>query len=48
MTSYLFIYDTILNNGDTLQLIDGKEIDYIQNMDMEKHRKSIMNKKDLL
>ena len=47
MTSYLFIYDTILNNGDTLQLIDGKEIDYIQNMDMEKHRKSIMNKKDL-
>jgi hypothetical protein len=48
MTSYLFIYDAILSNGDTLQVIEGREIDYIQNMDMEKHRKSIMNKKDEL
>jgi ribulose-5-phosphate 4-epimerase/fuculose-1-phosphate aldolase len=48
MTSYLFLYDAILSKGDMLQEIEGKEIDYIQNMDMEKHRKSIMNKKDEL
>ncbi len=45
MTSYLFLYDTILEKGDTLKMIEGSEVDYIQNMDMEKHRKALMNRK---
>ncbi|MGE0566599.1 MAG: class II aldolase/adducin family protein [Bacteroidia bacterium] len=46
MTSYLYLYDTILSQNDALKVIDSNEVDYIQNMDMEKHRKSLMNKKN--
>ncbi|MCC6818434.1 MAG: class II aldolase/adducin family protein [Bacteroidia bacterium] len=41
MTAYLFIYDTLLNKSLMPQLIGRNEIDYINNMDMEKHRKSL-------
>ncbi|MDP2385500.1 MAG: class II aldolase/adducin family protein [Bacteroidota bacterium] len=42
MTAYLFLYDTLRTAANKIKLIKGKEIDYINNMDMEKHRKNIM------
>ncbi|WP_317898637.1 class II aldolase/adducin family protein [Aurantibacillus circumpalustris] len=44
LTAYLFLYSTLFELGQTLRLISGEEIDYINNMDMEKHRKNLMNK----
>jgi len=41
MTAYLFIYDYLRSNGIEIDLINKNEIDYINNMDMEKHRKNI-------
>jgi ribulose-5-phosphate 4-epimerase/fuculose-1-phosphate aldolase len=43
MTAYLFIYDTILKSAGKLKFIPSDELDYINSMDMEKHRKSIMD-----
>jgi ribulose-5-phosphate 4-epimerase/fuculose-1-phosphate aldolase len=42
MTAYLFIYDTILQSGRKLRFIPETELDYINGMEMEKHRKSLM------
>jgi len=42
MTAYLFIYDKILSSANKPRMLDGSEIDYINNMDMEKYRKSLM------
>ena len=42
MTAYFYIYETILKNGYQPNFIAGQEIDYINNMDMEKYRKSLM------
>lgn len=41
LTAYLFIYDTLQSNSIQIDLIGGQEIDYINQMDMEKHRKQI-------
>jgi rhamnose utilization protein RhaD (predicted bifunctional aldolase and dehydrogenase) len=41
MTAYLFIYDYLKSNGIEIDFINKNEIDYINNMDMEKHRKNI-------
>jgi rhamnose utilization protein RhaD (predicted bifunctional aldolase and dehydrogenase) len=43
MTAYFYLYESILNNGYKLNFLEGEEIDYINNMDMEKYRKSLMN-----
>lgn len=45
MTAYLFIYDTIINHKNTPQYIESVEIDYINSMSMEKHRKSLFDQK---
>jgi rhamnose utilization protein RhaD (predicted bifunctional aldolase and dehydrogenase) len=42
MTAYFYIYDSILKNGFQPSFLAGEEIDYINNMDMEKYRKSLM------
>jgi len=42
MTAYFYIFDTILKNGYHPNFLAGQEIDYINNMDMEKYRKSLM------
>jgi ribulose-5-phosphate 4-epimerase/fuculose-1-phosphate aldolase len=41
MTAYLFIFDFLHSNSAEIDFIGKSEIDYINNMDMEKHRKSI-------
>lgn len=41
MTAYLFIYHTLTSFNVDIDFIGGSEIDYINNMEMEKHRKSI-------
>lgn len=41
MTAYLFIFDFLRSNNVEIELIGKNEIDYINNMEMEKHRKSI-------
>jgi len=41
MTAYLFLYDYLIQNASTIDFIGGSEIDYINNMEMEKHRKNI-------
>lgn len=41
MTAYLFLYDYLQQNSMDADFIDGNEIDYINNMEMEKHRKNI-------
>ena len=43
MTAYLFIYDLLNSFARPIDFIVGNEIDYINNMDMEKHRKQIKN-----
>jgi ribulose-5-phosphate 4-epimerase/fuculose-1-phosphate aldolase len=43
MTAYLFIYDFMHSNNIPIELIGGSEIDYINNMEMEKYRKNIQN-----
>ena len=43
MTAYLFIYDYMHSNNMAVELIGGSEIDYINNMEMEKYRKNIQN-----
>jgi len=42
MTAYFFIYNNILKSGKGIKLIPEYEQDYIHGMDMEKHRKSLM------
>ena len=42
MTAYFFLFENIINLNQTPRLVSGEEIDYINNMDMEKHRKSLM------
>jgi len=42
MTAYCFLFDTILSLNQTPRFVSNEEIDYINNMDMEKHRKSLM------
>lgn len=42
MTAFCFLFDTILSLNQTPRFVSTKEIDYINNMDMEKHRKSLM------
>jgi len=41
MTAYLFIYNTLKTSNIEIDFLSGNEIDYINNMEMEKHRKSI-------
>jgi serine kinase of HPr protein (carbohydrate metabolism regulator) len=41
MTAYLFIFDFLTSGSAKIDFIGKSEIDYINNMDMEKHRKSI-------
>ncbi len=41
MTAYLFIFDYLKSNNIEIDLIGKNELDYINNMEMEKHRKSI-------
>ena len=43
MTAYLFIYDFMHSNKISIELIGDSEIDYINNMEMEKYRKNIHN-----
>jgi ribulose-5-phosphate 4-epimerase/fuculose-1-phosphate aldolase len=43
MTAYLFIYDFMHSNNMAIELIGDSEIDYINNMEMEKYRKKIQN-----
>ena len=43
MTAYLFIYDFMHSNNISIELIGDSEIDYINNMEMEKYRKKIQN-----
>ncbi len=43
MTAYLFIYHNIVSNNRQLRFIPSAELDYINAMDMEKHRKSLMD-----
>ncbi len=43
MTAYLFIYDFMHSNNIPIELIGDSEIDYINNMEMEKYRKKIQN-----
>ena len=43
MTAYLFIYDFMHSNKISIELIGDSEIDYINNMEMEKYRKKIQN-----
>lgn len=42
MTAYCFLYDTIMKLNKKHRWVSGEEIDYINNMDMEKYRKSLM------
>ncbi|MDP2175502.1 MAG: class II aldolase/adducin family protein [Bacteroidota bacterium] len=42
MTAYFFLFDNILKLNKTPRFVSNEEIDYINNMDMEKHRKSLM------
>jgi ribulose-5-phosphate 4-epimerase/fuculose-1-phosphate aldolase len=42
MTAYFFLYDNIFKLNKTPRFVSNEEIDYINNMDMEKHRKSLM------
>lgn len=42
MTAYCFLFDTILSLNQTPRFVSTEEIDYINNMDMEKYRKSLM------
>lgn len=42
MTAYCFLFDTILSLNQIPRFVSTEEIDYINNMDMEKHRKSLM------
>jgi rhamnose utilization protein RhaD (predicted bifunctional aldolase and dehydrogenase) len=46
LTAYFFIKNNILGKGLSLKVISNSEADYIQNMDMEKHRKALMNRKE--
>ncbi len=41
MTAYLFIYHTLTTTNVDIDFLGGNEIDYINNMEMEKHRRSI-------
>lgn len=41
MTAYMFIFDFLTTDSAKIDFIGKSEIDYINNMDMEKHRKSI-------
>jgi ribulose-5-phosphate 4-epimerase/fuculose-1-phosphate aldolase len=43
ITAYFFIYHTIKQSAYTPQFISSVEVDYINGMDMEKHRKSLMS-----
>lgn len=43
MTAYLFIYDKLVELGFKHRFIIESEISYINNMEMEKHRKSIIS-----
>jgi ribulose-5-phosphate 4-epimerase/fuculose-1-phosphate aldolase len=42
MSAYFFIFDTLLKLKKTPHFVSSEEIDYINNMDMEKYRKSLM------
>ena len=42
MTAYFFLFETILQLQKIPRFVSGEEIDYINNMDMEKYRKSLM------
>lgn len=42
MTAYFFLFDNILKLNKAPKFVSNEEIDYINNMDMEKHRKSLM------
>jgi rhamnose utilization protein RhaD (predicted bifunctional aldolase and dehydrogenase) len=42
MTAYMYINDSIVKSGQVPQFIPEVELDYIHGMDMEKHRKSLM------
>ncbi len=44
LTAYLFLFDTLKSTNNKHRFINGDEIDYINNMDMEKHRKNLMHK----
>lgn len=41
MTAYMFIYHTLVASNTDIDFIGSNEISYINNMEMEKHRKSI-------
>lgn len=45
MTAYLFIFDTLNQQGVEPEFIGDKAIEYINSMDMEKHRKSLFKEK---
>lgn len=42
MTAYFFLFENLFRLNMTPRFVSGYEIDYINNMDMEKHRKSLM------
>lgn len=42
MTAYLFLYHSLVKAKVEIDFIGRQDIDYINNMDMEKHRKSIL------
>jgi ribulose-5-phosphate 4-epimerase/fuculose-1-phosphate aldolase len=42
LTAFLFIYDTLKSSAQEIRWVSGEEIDYINAMDMEKYRKSLM------
>jgi ribulose-5-phosphate 4-epimerase/fuculose-1-phosphate aldolase len=46
ITAYFFIYHSIKQAGYEPQFISNEEVDYINGMDMEKHRKSLMGRND--
>lgn len=41
MTAYLYLFDVLTEIDLPMDVIDGSEIDYINGMEMEKHRKQI-------
>lgn len=41
LTAYLFIFDTIMSQQSLPKFITAEDIDYINSMSMEKHRKSL-------